>query len=84
MAKVVNFYHQLTRSQKKRDRKKKRKKKREVPLKLIALVCLMSLVPKYLVVQLKEELKAENRLSTFVVVEVVNTETFMSFIKLPF
>ena len=27
MAKVVNFYHQLTRSQKKRDRKKKKKEK---------------------------------------------------------
>ena len=56
----------------------------EVPLKLIALVCLMSLAPKYFVVQSKEELKTENRLSTFVVVGVVNTEIFMSFIKLPF
>ena len=28
MAKVVNFYHQLTRSQKKRDRKKKKEKER--------------------------------------------------------
>ena len=28
MAKVVNFYHQLTRSQKKRDREKKKEKER--------------------------------------------------------
>ena len=44
----------------------------------------MSLAPKYFVVQLKEELKTENRLSAFVVVGVVNTEIFMSFIRLPF
>ena len=56
----------------------------EVPLKLNALVSLMSLVPEYFVVQLKEELKTENHLSTFVVVGVVNTEIFMSFVKLPF
>ena len=32
----------------------------------------------------KWELKTENRLSTFVVVGVVYTEIFMSFVKLPF
>ena len=56
----------------------------EVPLKLIALVCLMSLALKYFIVQLKEELNIENHLSTFIVVGVVNTEIFMSFFKLPF
>ena len=55
-----------------------------VPLKLIALVCPMSSAPNYFVVSLKEESKIENRLSTLVVVRVVNTEIFMSFIKLPF
>ena len=58
--------------------------KYEVPLKLIALFCLMNLAPKYFVVQSKEELKTENRLSTFVAVGVVNTEIFMSFIKRSF
>ena len=56
----------------------------EVPLKLIALVYLMSLALKYFIVQLKEELNIENHLSTFIVVGVVNTEIFMSFFKLPF
>ena len=42
-------------------------KSHEVPLKLITLVCLKSLVPKYFVVLSKGELKTENRLSTFVV-----------------
>ena len=53
-------------------------------MKLIALVSLMSLAPKYFVVQLKEEFKTENCLFTFVVVGVVNTEFFMSFIKFAF
>ena len=53
--------------------------KYEVPLKLIALFCLMNLAPKYFVVQSKEELKTENRLSTFVVVVGVNTEIFYEF-----
>ena len=56
----------------------------ETPLKLIALVCRMSFVPKYFKVQSKEKLKTENRLSTFVVIGVANTEIFMSFIKLLF
>ena len=56
----------------------------EGPLKLIALVCLMRLTPKYFVVWSKEEIKTENCLSTSVVVGVVNTEIFMSFIKLSF
>ena len=59
-------------------------KKREVPLKLITLVCPINLVPKYFVVYWKEELKTENHLSTFVVVGKVNTEIFKSFIKLLF
>ena len=54
------------------------------PLKLIALICLMSLMPKYFVVQSKEELKTENHLSTFDVVGVVNTRIFRRFIKLDF
>ena len=44
----------------------------------------MNLVPKYFVVQSKEELKAENHLSTFDVVGVVNTRIFKRFIKLAF
>ena len=44
----------------------------------------MNLAPKYYVVQSKEELKTENRLSTVVTVGVVNTEIFMSFIKRSF
>ena len=55
----------------------------EVLLILIALACL-SLAPKYFIVQSKEELKTENRLSIFAVVEVVNTEILMGFIELPF
>ena len=39
----------------------------------------MNLAPKYFVVQSKEELKTENRLSTFVVVVGVNTEIFYEF-----
>ena len=56
----------------------------EVLLKLIALICLMSLTPKYFVVYSKEELKIENCIFRFAVVGIVNTEIFMSFIKLPF
>ena len=41
----------------------------------------MNLAPKYFVVQSKEELKTENRLSAFVAVGLVNTEIIMSFIK---
>ena len=44
----------------------------EVPLILIALVYMTSLAPKYCVVQSKEELKIENRLSTFFVLGIVN------------
>ena len=44
----------------------------------------MSLTPKYFVVYSKEELKIENCIFRFVVVGIVNTEIFMSFIKLPF
>ena len=44
----------------------------------------MNLAPKYFVVQSKEELKTENRLSAFVAVGLVNTEIIMSFIKRPF
>ena len=51
-------------------------------MKLIALVCPMSLASNYVVVYLKEELKTENGLSTFVVVGVVNTEIFINFMKL--
>ena len=43
----------------------------------------MNLAPKYFVVQSKEELKTENRLSTIVAVGLVDTE-IMSFIKRPF
>ena len=43
----------------------------EVPLKLIALVCLMSFAPKCFIVLSKEDLKTENRLSTFVVAGVI-------------
>ena len=32
----------------------------------------------------ERKVKTENRLSTFAVIKVVNTEIFMSFIKLPF
>ena len=54
----------------------------EVPLKLIRLSkefgtnVFGSLVER--------KVKTENRLSTFAVVGVVNTENFLSFIKLPF
>ena len=56
----------------------------EIPVKLVALVCLMSFAPKYLVVLSKLKLIAENRVSTSFVVGVVNTESFMGFIKFPF
>ena len=78
MTEVVKPCHHLTWSQKKHN------KKREVPLKITALDCLISLVPKYFIVQSKEELKTENCLSTFVIAGVANTEIFMSFIKLAF
>ena len=55
----------------------------EIPLKLIALVCLMSLEP-VLRSLVKRKVKTENCISTFPVAGVVNTEIFMSFIKHPF
>ena len=53
-------------------------------MELIALFCLMSLVPKYFIVSLKEELKTENHLSTSAVVGVVNNEIFMSLLNFLF
>ena len=44
----------------------------------------MSLPPKHFLVWSKKELNTENHLSTFVIVGVVYTEIFMSFIKLHF
>ena len=55
----------------------------EIPLKFIALVCVKSFFCIFCSL-VKRRVKTDNCVSIFAVVVVVNTEIFISFIKLPF